>query len=58
MESNQREVSKEEFFSALNKDPRDIMPNIVGEYPYQSVWRDKTGRVFGTSRSGGYFLEA
>ena len=49
-----REVSQEEFFDMLRKDKRDIMPHIVGPYDresgYHSIWKDKSGNVFGESK--------
>lgn len=54
-----REVSKDEFFTALYADPRDIMPTIVGRYPYKSEWRDQKSHartLFGMSEDSKYFL--
>ena len=51
-----KQVSETEFFAALNADARDIMPSIIGKYPYVSKWMTKTGGVFGESAAGKYFL--
>lgn len=34
-----REVTQAEFYAALKANPADIMPSIVGRYPYTSDWR-------------------
>jgi hypothetical protein len=36
-----KQVAADEFFAALNADPRDIMPTIVSGWPYTSEWRNQ-----------------
>lgn len=60
-----RKVTRKEFFDALRKDGRDIMPHIVGPYDpvlgYRSVWKDKSDNVFGEDQGkaqrGCYWLK-
>jgi hypothetical protein len=55
---NMKEVNQKEFFKALNNDSRDIMPTIIGKYPYTSEWRtNNINRVlFGKSAENKYWL--
>jgi hypothetical protein len=48
--SNMRRVTKEEFFAALKRDQRDIMPNH--DQPHVTIWEDRSRRVFGRSLPG------
>lgn len=44
------EVSKEEFFDAINKGKLDVHPTIVSSFPYTSLWkfqRTMSRAVFG-----------
>lgn len=43
-------VTKEEFFNALEKDGRDIMPSV--QDPYQTTWETKNREVWGWSSGG------
>lgn len=59
--SNEREVTKEEFYAALSADKRDIMPSIVGSYErkgrgYVQEWRtNNSSRVlFGITHGGDF----
>jgi hypothetical protein len=52
---NMKQVTQDEFFKALYADPRDIMPRVVGNYPYKSEWRNQKSiaqELFGVSQSG------
>lgn len=43
-----KEVTREEFYKRLYANPRDIMPKIQpGDYPWTSIWKTKSGVVFG-----------
>ena len=57
---NYTQVSREVFFESLHaeeKKGRDIMPRVVGSYPYQSLWADQRTRVmFGRTEKDKYFL--
>jgi hypothetical protein len=48
-----RQVSKDEFFTALRAEKRDVHPSIVnGTYPYTSNWqfqREMSRGLFGKS---------
>lgn len=54
--TNLIEVTKEIFFECLNKDKRDIMPTIVGSYPYISEWRANSRDLFGKSSDNKYWM--
>lgn len=60
-EPSHEKVSRAEFFSALDTDPRDIMPKPVGRYidcdGYTSEWRDRNGVLFGKSNNVGYWMQ-
>ncbi len=43
-------VSKEQFFAALNADPRDIMPHLTN--PRFSTWETKSRQVWGWTAPG------
>jgi len=45
-----REATKDEFYSALYKDGRDIMPS--NEFPDHTLWKLKNGGVWGWSVPG------
>jgi hypothetical protein len=44
------EVSKEQFFAALNADARDIMPSVLS--PDCTRWETKTRQLWGWSLPG------
>ena len=53
-----RQVTKEEFFSALYADKRDIMPTIISDWDherggYTSEWKDRSRNLFGKSFGNG-----
>ena len=53
-----RQVTKEEFFAALYRDSRYIMPRIVSGFSkedggYTAEWRTRDREVFGKSIGGG-----
>lgn len=43
-----REVSKDEFYSAMN---RNVHPHPVGSYPYTSLFKTPDGEVVGKAVS-------
>jgi len=46
-----RQVTKDEFFTALKNDPRDIMPSIAYS-PYSSTWETRNREAWGWTVPG------
>lgn len=48
-----RQVTEEEFYHIVNANKLDVCPQIVGKYPYTSIFKYRDGREFGRVVGGG-----